>query len=128
MWAAGLKGTPLEWANPGAGRLSPKDLAIIAAGYYGMVSFVDQQVGRILDALEKRSLAKDTLVIFTSDHGELLGDHGMLFKGPVHYEGLLRVPLIISGGSFQASTIGVRTAKMTVSRPATRRSGPSPRR
>ncbi|HXC78245.1 MAG TPA: sulfatase-like hydrolase/transferase [Candidatus Acidoferrum sp.] len=104
-WAGGLRGTPFEYANPGGGRLSREELAIMTAAYYGMVSLIDAQVGRILSVLEERKLADDTLVIFASDHGELLGDHGQLFKGPVHYEGLLRVPLIARGGPFKAGKV-----------------------
>jgi arylsulfatase A-like enzyme len=105
LWAAGLKGTPYEWANPGGADLKPGELAVMTAAYYGMVSLVDAQVGRILATLDERKLADDTLVIFTSDHGELLGDHGQLFKGPVHYEGLLRVPLIVRGAGFKAGAV-----------------------
>ena len=104
-WAAGLRGTAYEWANPGGARLKPEQIAIMAAGYYGMVSLIDAQVGRLLAVLDERGLADDTLVIFTSDHGELLGDHRMLFKGPVHYEGLLRVPLLVRGGGFDHAAV-----------------------
>ncbi|MBS7807284.1 sulfatase-like hydrolase/transferase [Variovorax sp. PCZ-1] len=69
----------------------------ITANYYGMISLVDHQVGRILAALEEEGLAENTLVVFTSDHGELLGDHGLMLKGPMHYEGLLRVGLLMRG-------------------------------
>ena len=69
----------------------------IIANYYGMISLVDHQVGRILNALEEEGLARNTLVVFTSDHGEWLGDHGLMLKGPMHYEGLLRVGLIARG-------------------------------
>jgi uncharacterized sulfatase len=62
--------------------------------YQGMVSLIDREVGRILAALEGLGLAGDTLVVFTSDHGELLGDHGLWMKGPFHYEAVLRVPLL----------------------------------
>ena len=54
-------------------------------------------MGRIIDALQGADLADDTLVIFTSDHGELLGDHGLYLKGPTHYEALLRVALVVAG-------------------------------
>lgn len=101
-WAGGFRGTPFEWANPGGAALTSQELAIMTAAYYGMVSLIDAQVARILAVLDERGLAEETLVIFTSDHGELLGDHGQLFKGPVHYEGLLRVPLIVRGGHFKA--------------------------
>ncbi len=66
----------------------------ILAHTYGMVSHVDHHVGRVLDALDELGLAEDTVVLFTSDHGDLMGDHGLLNKGPFHFEGLLRVPLI----------------------------------
>jgi arylsulfatase A-like enzyme len=105
VWAGGLRGTPFEWANPGGAALTRKELATMTAAYYGMVSLIDAQVGRILAALDQRKVADETLVIFTSDHGELLGDHGQLFKGPVHYEGLLRVPLIVRGGTFKPGVV-----------------------
>lgn len=62
-----------------------------------MVELIDRGVGTILDAIDECGLADDTLVVFTSDHGELLGDHGLWYKGPFFYEGLLGVPLIIRG-------------------------------
>jgi arylsulfatase A-like enzyme len=63
---------------------------------YAMVDLIDQNIGKILATLESEGLKDDTIVIFTSDHGELLGDHGLWFKGPFFYEGLLNTPLIIS--------------------------------
>ncbi len=66
----------------------------IMAHYYGMVSLADHNIGRVLDALDTLGLAENTLVLFTSDHGELLGDHGLLLKGPFLYEGLVRVPML----------------------------------
>lgn len=74
----------------------------IIANYYGMISLVDHQVGRILSALDDAGLADNTLVVFTSDHGEFLGDHGLMLKGPMHYEGLLRVGLIMRGPNIAA--------------------------
>lgn len=65
------------------------------AYYYSMVRLIDEQVGRILTALEQLGLAENTLVIFTTDHGELLGDHGLWMKGPFHYEELVRIPCIM---------------------------------
>jgi arylsulfatase A-like enzyme len=81
-------------------RMPPQNdaqLRDIIANYYGMISLVDHQVGRILSALEEEGLAENTLVVFTSDHGEWLGDHGLMLKGPMFYEGLLRVGLIVRG-------------------------------
>jgi arylsulfatase len=63
---------------------------------YGMVSMIDDKVGEVMQALQDSGLANNTVVIFTSDHGDFMGDHGLLFKGPLHYQGLVRVPFIWS--------------------------------
>lgn len=65
------------------------------AAYYAMVTLVDDEVGRILDALDAADLTQDTLVVFTSDHGEMLGDHQLMLKGPFMYDCAVRVPLIV---------------------------------
>jgi arylsulfatase len=67
----------------------------IIRAYYAMVSLIDDEVSRILSAITELDLASDTLVIFTSDHGEMLGDYGVLLKGPMFYDGAVRVPLIL---------------------------------
>ena len=73
------------------------------AAYYGMIELLDQQVGRMLAALEATGQRDNTIVVFMSDHGEMLGDHGLTLKGCRFYEGLTRVPLIISWpGKFAA--------------------------
>lgn len=61
---------------------------------YGMITMIDDAVGRILDRLDQLGLAQNTVVLFTSDHGDFMGDHGLLLKGPLHYNGLIRMPLI----------------------------------
>ncbi len=81
---------------PGFAEYSETELREARAGYYAMVSMIDAEVGRILDALEATGQAQDTLVIFTSDHGEMLGDHAIMLKGPMLYEPVVRVPLILS--------------------------------
>ena len=81
-------------------RIEPQtdaQLAAMTANYYGMISFIDDGIGRILQTLEDTGLDENTIVIFTADHGELLGDHGLYLKGPTHYDGLLRVGLIMRG-------------------------------
>lgn len=67
----------------------------VRRAYYAMVSLVDDEVGRILATLEEEGLAESTIVVFTSDHGELLGDHQLLRKGPFLYDCSVRVPLIV---------------------------------
>lgn len=74
--------------------LDPAQIRRTIAAYHAMIAHVDVMVGRLLAALEQNGLADNTVVIFTSDHGEMLGDHGLLFKGPLFYEGAVRVPLI----------------------------------
>ena len=64
------------------------------AAYYAMIEQIDDNVGRMMAALERTGQMENTLVVFTSDHGEILGDHGLLLKGCRFYEGLVHVPLI----------------------------------
>ncbi|MCL2734695.1 MAG: arylsulfatase [Actinomycetia bacterium] len=65
------------------------------AGYYGHMSHIDQQVNRFLEALAEQGLRDDTVVVFVSDHGDMMGDHDMYRKG-YGYEGSAHVPLIVS--------------------------------
>lgn len=66
------------------------------AAYYAMIEQIDDHVGRLLDCLEQSGQRENTMVIFMSDHGEMLGDHGLISKGCRFYEGLVHVPLIVS--------------------------------
>ncbi|MCC6175617.1 MAG: sulfatase-like hydrolase/transferase [Chloroflexi bacterium] len=78
----------------GLDRASLDDLRRMMAAYYGLVSHVDSWVGAILDALDRRGGRDNTLVIYTTDHGEMLAEHGLIQKS-VFYEGAVRVPLIV---------------------------------
>jgi uncharacterized sulfatase len=60
-----------------------------------MTSLMDREIGRILDALDRLDLTRDTLVVFTTDHGHFLGQHGLIAKGAFHYEDVLRLPFIV---------------------------------
>lgn len=77
--------------------LREESLRLAIAHTYGMVTMIDDGVGRIMEALRQRELEDDTIIVFTSDHGELLGDHGLLHKGPPPYRQLREVPLIFKG-------------------------------
>jgi len=68
----------------------------VKAYYYALITHVDDQVGRLLRYLDESGLAEDTLVIFTSDHGEHLGDHGLIQKGPPGLDSCVHVPLTLS--------------------------------
>ncbi len=76
--------------------LSNEDVAQLRAICYGMISLMDQQIGRLLDRLEADGTIDDTLIVFTSDHGDYLGDHGLWGKGLPTYEGMQRVPFIVA--------------------------------
>ena len=68
----------------------------IRAAYLAMVENIDETVGRLIDTLEETGQRENTLIVFMSDHGEMLGDHGIYLKGPYFYEELSRVPLVMS--------------------------------
>jgi arylsulfatase A-like enzyme len=70
------------------------------AAELGSIEFIDDSVGRILEALDESGRAADTIVVFTSDHGDVFGDHGLMLKHFTHYQGVIKVPLIISAPGF----------------------------
>lgn len=76
-------------------RLSDADLRAMIACYWARVAYLDRQVGRVLDALDDLDLAEETLVVYSSDHGENLGDHGLMGKFASFYESEVRVPLVM---------------------------------
>lgn len=75
------------------------------AVYWGMISMLDHFIGKILDKLEALDLMKHTVIVFTSDHGHLYGQHGLTAKAIHHYEDLIRVPLLVAipGGKQKGS-------------------------
>ena len=73
-----------------------EDIYGVMAVYYGMVRFIDDGLGQILDALEDFGLRENTIVVFCSDHGDFMGEHRMQCKGGVFYDCLTHVPLIVS--------------------------------
>jgi arylsulfatase len=77
-------------------QMSDKDHRLVRASYFAMCDLIDQQVGRMLDALEETGQRENTLVVYMSDHGEMLGDHGIYLKGAHFYEPAVHVPLIFS--------------------------------
>jgi arylsulfatase A-like enzyme len=73
------------------------EFAQATACYYAYCSLVDDQIGRILAALNESGQAENTIVVFTADHGDYMGDHRLVLKGVAPFEGAYRVPLILSG-------------------------------
>lgn len=80
--------------------------AIIALTY-GMITMIDDAIGRVLKRLEDLGMAENTVVIFTTDHGDYMGDHGLMLKLLLHYQGIIRVPFIWYDP--KAPTTGIRT-------------------
>ena len=72
------------------------DGLVVKAAYYAMIELIDDQLGRLLDAIEDAGQLDDTIILFHSDHGEMLGDHGLLYKGCRFFEGLVHVPMILA--------------------------------
>lgn len=88
----GSHGYHPHWIEEGP--VTEQHLREATAVYYGMISFMDHWIDRTLDALERTGQLDNTLVVFTSDHGHFLGQHGLIAKGPFHYEDVIRVPFI----------------------------------
>ena len=61
---------------------------------YGSIAMIDAMVGDVVRALDALDLGRDTVIVFLSDHGDFMGDHGLLFKGPLHFTSLIRTPFI----------------------------------
>ncbi|MEM1428388.1 MAG: choline-sulfatase [Pseudomonadota bacterium] len=86
-------------------RFEAADIARARRAYYGSISYLDAMIGRILDVLDATGRADDTVIVFASDHGEMLGERGMWFKKHF-FEPALRVPLMISGPGIAPQRIG----------------------
>lgn len=84
-----------DWQLKPVAEFSDGDLQRMWAAYCGSVSYVDHLLGILLEALVDTDQLENTLLIFTSDHGEMLGSHGFLRKGSAFYEELVNVPLLV---------------------------------
>jgi arylsulfatase len=71
------------------------DISSMRRGYFASVALIDIEVGRVLDALGRRGISDNTLVLFLSDHGDMLGDHDLVVKGGYFYDACSRVPFLI---------------------------------
>ena len=76
-------------------RVSEERHKKLTATYYGMISMMDNYIGKILDQLDELGLADNTIVVFTTDHGHFFGQHGLQYKGGFHYEDLIKLPFIV---------------------------------
>jgi len=106
--AAALASTK-PWPNLG---VTPDQARECKLAYYAAISFVDAQIGRVLDALDRLGLRENTIIVFWSDHGYLLGEHGLWFKQSC-FEESARVPMIIvPPGSKNAGKACPRTVEL----------------
>ena len=90
-----MSGKP-GWVKGRVRSLEPQEVAVTRRQYCAAIELIDDQIGTMLDALERRGMADNTIIVYSSDHGEMLGDHGLYTKS-LAYEASLRVPLIAAG-------------------------------
>lgn len=81
------------------------------AATYGMIEAIDHGVGRILARLDQLGQADNTIIVFTADHGDMMGDHGLIMKGVMHFQGCVRVPVVIDA----PGRVGRRTTSLAAS-------------
>ena len=85
-------------------RITADTVRLLMQKYYGMVKCLDDNIGRILETLRKNKQIDNTIIVFTSDHGDLCGEHGRLNKG-VPYEGSAHTVLMVCPGKIPAGTV-----------------------
>ncbi|MBX3571365.1 MAG: choline-sulfatase [Mesorhizobium sp.] len=93
--------------------ITPEQVRRSRRGYFANISYVDDKVGELLDTLERTRMAKDTVILFCSDHGEMLGERGLWFKMSF-YEGSARVPLMIAGAGIPAGLIDTPVSNLDI--------------
>src|SRR5262249_58833042 len=81
--------------SPGAFAVTEQEAREAIALTYGMIAMIDDGMARILKRLTELGLADNTVIVFTSDHGDLIGDHQLMLKGAYAYQGLIRAPFIL---------------------------------
>ena len=99
--------------------IPPRRCKEILALYYGMVTLVDDAVGRIVASLKKHGQYENTLIVFTSDHGDWMADHGLNRKGAVHTRGLIRIPMIVKWPGVSRAGLRVKDVASQVDLAAT---------
>ena len=83
-----------NWVAP-CGYGNDELLSEAIAATYGMISMIDDGIGRILEHLDNKGIRDNTIIVFTSDHGDMMGDHSLFLKGFMHYRGTLQVPMVV---------------------------------
>lgn len=86
---------PVDAIDPAHGRLPKDEYDVACRAYYAQIAHIDNQIGRVMRAVTKQGLNKNTWVVFTADHGEMLGDHNR-FRKMYALEGSARIPMIVA--------------------------------
>jgi len=94
--------------------ISPTELEVLRAQYDGEIKYLDGKIGELVEALSQRGLLDNSILIITADHGEHIGDHGLLDHKMSVYDSLIRVPLIIRYPSHFASGLKIRRQVQTI--------------
>ncbi|MFZ1680287.1 MAG: choline-sulfatase [Rhizobiaceae bacterium] len=91
--------------------ITPEHVRRARRGYFANISYLDEKIGKLLDVLDRTRMADDTIVLFLSDHGEMLGERGLWFK--MHFfEGSARTPLLIAGRGIRPGRIDTPTSNL----------------
>jgi choline-sulfatase len=98
-----LDGKP-EWVKKRKVPIDPRQIRETRRQYCAAIEVIDDQIGLILDALDRRGMTDDTIIVFTSDHGEMLGDHRLYTKS-LPYEPSIHVPLIVAGPGIEGGRV-----------------------
>jgi choline-sulfatase len=93
--------------------ITPEQVRRSRRGYFANISYVDDKVGELLDTLERTRMADDTVIVFCSDHGEMLGERGLWFKMSF-FEGSARVPLMIAGSDIPAGLVTTPVSNLDI--------------
>lgn len=102
-WAAKFEKRNSDKDDIWCGALGEKQIRSSRQGYYGNISFIDEQIGRILETLERRGWLEETLIVFTSDHGDMTGDHN-LWRKSYAYEASAHIPMALRWPAGMVST------------------------
>lgn len=114
------------WVRPYA--VNESEAKQITAVTYGMIAAIDDAVGKVMATLKELNLDEDTVIVFTADHGDWMGDHGLMQKGILHYNGMIRVPFIWRDpdGQMAGQACGALTGSLDIARSILDRAGLAP--
>ncbi|MBL8174620.1 MAG: sulfatase-like hydrolase/transferase [Bryobacterales bacterium] len=95
--AADLAGKPPHFADIAgrSGNLSPQEIGAIRRAYYSKITWIDGKIGELIATLRGRGEYDNTLIVFTADHGDYMGDYGMVYKAQYVSESLMRIPMLV---------------------------------